>query len=186
MSEEQRLVERVGRGDEEALGALFERHREFVFRVALGCCGNREDAVDVVQESFLALLREAGSLDLSGTRLSTWLYRVARNKAIDSLRRGSRPAIEVSPAPEPAPDAVLLSDQRRRLLGRAVTELPPRSREVFVLRVGLALSVERTAELTDSEPGAVRTALTTAKRQLRTILNRMEKGSDARRLAVRR
>ena len=69
---------------------LFERHRDFVFRVALGICGEREEAVDVVQEVFLAVLQRAPTLELNGARLSTWLYHVTRNRGIDRRRRATR------------------------------------------------------------------------------------------------
>lgn len=186
------LVRKVAGGDENAVAELFGAHRDFVFRVAYGTCGCREDSVEIVQEVFLALIQGAATLDLDRAGLTTWLYRVARNKAIDVLRRRPMPLYpdrtgEVDPLP--APDSALLRTQRNALLRDAVTRLPARPREVFVLRIGLGLSVAETARLTETEPGAVRSALHTAKSQLRRAIERAEKPpgeTHARRHAARR
>lgn len=184
---DEELVARLASGDRQALQPLFERHREFVFRVALGACGEREDAVEIVQEVFLALFRQAPRIDPRRGRLTTWLYRVARNQCTDRRRRAARPVADPDPPREQlSPDQVLLDEERRELLTRAVARLPARPREVFVLRVGLGLSVEETAEMIGIRAGAVRTALHTARTLLRKGLGRKERlGDDARRHTVR-
>jgi len=154
---------------------LFERHRDFVFRVALGICGEREEAVDVVQEVFLALLQGAATLELNGARLSTWLYRVTRNRGIDRRRRVAARATglnesRVEPINDAGPEAALLETERRHMLERAVARLPARPREVFVLRVGMGLSAGETASLIGIQPGAVRVALCKAKALLQEAL----------------
>lgn len=173
LESDEQLVERLRRGDRVALGTLFERHRDFVLRVALGLGRGREEALEVVQETFLALLRRAPSLGEGRGCLTTWLYRVARNLAVDRLRRSrsreSRPAAALTD-PSEGPEANLIRRERRAALREALRELPPRPREVFALRVGLGLPVEETARLVGCRPGAVRTALHTAGRLLRAAL----------------
>jgi RNA polymerase sigma-70 factor (ECF subfamily) len=168
------LLARLTDGDEQAMRLLFERHRDFVFRVALGSCGEREEAVDVVQEVFLALLQQAATLELNDTRLSTWLYRVTRNRGIDRRRRAAAATglneRWVEPIHDTGPEATLLETERRRLLGRAVARLPDRPREVFVLRVGMGLSANEAASLIGIQPGAVRVALSKAKALLQEAL----------------
>ena len=175
------LVTRLAAGDDPAMGLLFERHRNFVFRVALGICGNRQEAVDVVQEVFLALLKNARRLDLDENSLSTWLFRVARNQAIDR-HRGNRKLMPLSDGPTEVvapgcPESVLLDAERRRVLQREVARLPQRPREVFVLRIGLGLSVSETAALIGIRSGAVRVALSKAKSLLQAALGRPLKAS---------
>ena len=184
------LVKCVAAGDPEALAELFARHRDFVFRIAYGSCGDREEAVDVVQEVFVALLRQARTLQPSRGLLTTWLYRVTANKVADRRRRRTtQAAASLADVAEPivssVQDAVLLSKERRGMLIRALSGLPPRPREVFLLRVGLGLSVERTAEYLGTGQGVVRTALHTAKKLLQKTLDRAQKrgGSHARHLA---
>jgi len=170
-----RLLNRVSDGDERAMRLLFERHRDFVFRVALGICGEREESVDVVQEVFLAVLQAAPTLELNGAKFSTWLYRVTRNCGIDRRRRAARIAElsekQIEPTIDVGPETALLETERRRLLQRAVARVPTRPREVFVLRVGMGLDAKETASLIGIPPGAVRVALCKAKALLQEALS---------------
>jgi RNA polymerase sigma-70 factor (ECF subfamily) len=186
MTSDDDLVEALRGGDREALATLFERHRDFVFRVALGLTGRRDDAAEIVQETFLALLERSASLDSRRGRVTTWLFEVARRRAVDRRRR-RRFEIARSDAPRSpsasAEDAVVAAE-RRAALHRAVAELPDRPREVFVLRVGLGLSVDETARLLDCGAGAVRTALYEAHGRLRAVLSRWGEGArDVRHLS---
>ena len=171
---DQHLLERLGAGDDRAMQQLFQRHREFVFRIALGNCDCREDAVDIVQDVFLALLQGAATLHLKDARLTTWLYRVTRNRCIDRFRRNP-PASEsnanvVESHLGDGPEIRLLELERNQLLQQAVARLPARPREVFVLRIGLGLATAEVAALIGIQAGAVRVALTKAKTMLRETL----------------
>ena len=119
----------------------------------------------------MALHQSRSSIKLGDAALTTWLYRVAFNKSMDR-HRTARPERLIDPAPrtQPGPDAALLASERAELLRKAATELPPRPRQVFVLRIGLGLNVDETAALTGIQPGAVRTALHTAKSILQARL----------------
>lgn len=178
MTSDDELVESLRRGSRDALGVLFERHKDFVFRVALGLTGRREEAAEIVQETFLALLERAASLDTRRGRITTWLFEVARRRAADRRRRRR---IEAAPptgafAEVESPEAAALASERQEALHRAVAELPERSRDVFVLRVGLGFSVEETAHLLDCGAGAVRTALYDAHTRLRAIFAASARG----------
>jgi RNA polymerase sigma-70 factor (ECF subfamily) len=178
------LVRAVRDGDRQALGLLFEGHRDFVFRVGLGLTGRRDEAAEIVQETFLALLERAPSIDPDRGRITTWLFEVARRRAADRVRRRrlevARPTWMRGRNPA-SPDPAILEAQRKDALHRAVAELPVRSREVFILGVGLGLSVDETSRLLGCAPGAVRTALHDASRRLRARLADTGKGgSDVR------
>lgn len=167
------LASRLRHGDREALGALFDRHRDFVFRVALGLTGRREDAVEVVQEVFLGLLRRPPRLGQHRARLTTWLFRVTCNRATDILRRRARedgsPASMTHNGSE-EPESILLRSERIERLAGALGRLPRRPREVFLLRVVLGLATTETARKLGCRRGAVRTALHTAVKSLRRAL----------------
>ena len=83
------LVRAAAGGDEAAFLVLYERHRDFVFALALRHCGHREDALDLAQEAFAGLFRRLPGLELTG-KLSTYLYPHVVHRAID-LRRRRRP-----------------------------------------------------------------------------------------------
>lgn len=167
------LASRLRGGDREALGVLFDRHRDFVFRVALGLTGRREDAVEVVQEVFLGLLRRPPRVGRHRARLTTWLFRVTCNRATDVLRRRTRedgsPASVTYNRPE-EPESILLRSERIARLAGALGRLPRRPREVFLLRVVLGLGTTETAQKLGCRRGAVRTALHTAVKSLRRTL----------------
>jgi RNA polymerase sigma-70 factor, ECF subfamily len=77
------------RGDPRAFGELVARHERRVYGVCLRILGNREDAEDATQETFLAALRRAASFRRAAA-FSTWLYRIAVNAATDQARRRGR------------------------------------------------------------------------------------------------
>lgn len=171
METDESLVHRLAAGERAAVATLFARHRDFVFRVALGLVGRRDEAVDIVQDVFVALIETPPRLRAGGGQLTTWLYRVARNRALDGRRRLARAGARSEKLPPPrettSPEDALLAAERRAALLVELRTLPPRPREVFVLRIGLGLSVEQTSRLAGCRPGAVRRALHKAGRMLR-------------------
>jgi len=174
------LVHRLAAGERAALATLFARHRDFVFRVALGLAGRREEAVDIVQDVFVALLETPPRLRAGGGQLTTWLYRVARNRALDGRRKLARAGARRAGVPfsrgTTSPEDALLAAERHAALLVQLRTLPPRPREVFVLRIGLGLSVEQTSRLAGCRPGAVRRALHKAGRMLRERLSSAREG----------
>jgi RNA polymerase sigma-70 factor (ECF subfamily) len=133
------LVARVATGDAEALREAYERHGAIVFGAAMRLLGDHQLAEECTQDVFLTLWREAGRFDAGrGTRLSTWLYAIARNRAIAlDRRRRARPATPVAEAPvaDTAPDPaelVLRADEQQRV-AEALGELPDEQLEVVRL-----------------------------------------------------
>src|SRR5205085_463329 len=95
------LMLRLADGDREALAPLVERHHLRLFRVALGYLRNREEALDVVQDTFLKALERAETWD-GRSEVAPWLGRIAVNQAIDRWRRRRRHGEEtLTDAPEP-------------------------------------------------------------------------------------
>ncbi|HEX5465719.1 MAG TPA: sigma-70 family RNA polymerase sigma factor [Candidatus Limnocylindrales bacterium] len=84
------LMARVVAGDEEALGALYDRHAPAIQRVAFRLLGDRGLAEDVVQETILALWNRAELFDARVASLPAWLLTIARNRALDRLRARAR------------------------------------------------------------------------------------------------
>lgn len=136
--EEQRLVEGLLAGDEDAVRALYARFARPVFTMGYRLLGSAEAAEELTQDVFLTAWRKAARFDSSRGRLSTWLMTIAHNLAVDRLRRETgvtRPHLvlvdevpEIASADEEEPlierDAALralesLSDAERRLLARA-------------------------------------------------------------------
>jgi RNA polymerase sigma-70 factor (ECF subfamily) len=83
------LVDAAKRGDRRAFRALVQRYQRKVYAVAFGFVRNREDALDVVQESFIKVHRYLDKFE-GNSSFYTWLYRIVANLCIDHIRRGKR------------------------------------------------------------------------------------------------
>jgi len=81
------LLARAGAGDRAAFATLYERTSAHLFAVVLRICRDRAQAEDILQEVFVNAWRAAGGFDAAQSQPLTWLTSIARNRAIDSLRR---------------------------------------------------------------------------------------------------
>jgi RNA polymerase sigma-70 factor, ECF subfamily len=89
------LVSAIRSGDEQAMAQLYERYSAIVYSVALRVLGDTAAAEDILQDVFMQLWRSSGMFDASRGSLSGWLAVMARNRAIDSLRK-RRPETDIS------------------------------------------------------------------------------------------
>src|SRR5437870_8621312 len=96
------LLARSGMGDRAAFAALYEKSSSHLFAVVLRICRDRAQAEDILQEVYVNVWRAASGFDAAQSQPLTWLTSIARNRAIDSLRRiqtqprmrGASPAAE--------------------------------------------------------------------------------------------
>jgi RNA polymerase sigma-70 factor (ECF subfamily) len=157
------LIARANRGDADAFEALYLRHRDWVARLAHRFTGDRDEALDVMQETFAYLFGKFPDFILTA-RLRTFLYPVVRSLSLDRVRR-RRPTVDVDaladmlPAPEIPAGA---SDLHRR-----VAALPAAQREVVLLRFADDLSLEQISAALDIPLGTVKSRLHHALRTLR-------------------
>ena len=145
------LVARSLKQDHEAFGQLIDRHASTIVNLAYRMVGNRAEAEDLAQESFLAAFK-ALSTFRADSKFSTWLYRIAANKCKDWLR-AKRPgqgqydidvddALDHYVAEERTPERLLSQQQVAQQLDQAIQRLPPLYREAFVLKHIEGLSYE--------------------------------------------
>ena len=132
-------MRRSAAGDSGAFSALYDRHVREVRFIARSICRDASLADDVTQEAFLSLWRSARRFDGRKGTVRSWLAGIARNRAIDSLRRTANAdrvvvALRAVPlATAPATDDVCEArDERRRVRG-AVARLPQPQRDVIEL-----------------------------------------------------
>jgi RNA polymerase sigma factor (sigma-70 family) len=176
-------------GDAAAFATLYDRHERPVYRFLLRSAGSADLAADLLQETWLAVVRHAATYEVRA-RFSTWLYGIARNKLIDHWR-ARRPEVSLD---EPAandpddtrvehleadrawqPEVRALSQQQARAYLAAVEALPPAQRDAFLLQVEGELTLEEIGELTGVGRETVKSRLRYAQARLREALKEWQK-----------
>lgn len=170
------VIEAIRQGDPSAMTEFVQRHERWVRGVIFGATGRMDDVDDVAQRVWMQVWREARNLD-DGTRWRPWLYRIARNAAMDTgrSRKRSRRLIEAieqdrSERTEAPPDAKVSSREQQALMLGAIAALPPLYREPFVLKHLEDWSYQQIAELFGMPVDTVETRLVRARRLLREWL----------------
>ena len=189
------LVEASMSGDIAAFEELVRRYDSKLLRIALQVTHNQEDAQEAVQETFLKAYQKLNQFR-GNSKLSTWLIRIALNESLMTLRRRRRHTQELPLEYEdpngqnlpldvadwsPNPEQLYSRSQFQEILRKALEELPPALRVVFVLRDVEVLSIKETAAALDVDPNVVKVRLLRARLQLREKLSKFFRPSSGRR-----
>ncbi len=178
MTDEQTLIASSKDGDPAALDALVRAHQGRVYGFAMRMCRNVEDAKDILQETFLGMIRSIREFR-EESKFSTWLYRIAANACLKKRRRGVHDPMpeqelsldELMPRPDAEghkPEIPDWSDDAERALLRgeltskmeaAIDKLPKDYKIVLVLRDVEGLSAEETAQALGLSVAAVKSRL---------------------------
>ncbi len=189
------LVTQSRDGDTQAFGELVRRYEGKIFRLALHITQNREDAEDVLQETFMKAYEHLEQFK-GDSKFYTWIVRIAVNQALMKLRRrktdksvsldeqidtGEDTVVREIAAWGEDPEQRFTREELGEILDGAVQSLEPPYRSVFVLRDIEDLSTEETAEALGLSVPAVKSRLLRARLQLREKLTRLfkRKGDDA-------
>ena len=183
---ETELVELARRKDAQAVRTIVQRYNRRLYRVARGILGNDSEAEDVVQETYFRAFASLHKFR-GASSLITWLTRIAINEALGRKRRALNTtdlaAIETEQKmggqviqfptsyPELDPEHSVAQREIRRVLERAIDELPAAFRAVFVLRMIEGLSLEETSELLDVKVETVKTRMHRARVLLRKAID---------------
>lgn len=184
MTSDEELVKQVRQGDRAAFQALVEKYQRRMYAVAYGLLGNREDALDAVQDAFVKVYRSLNRFK-GESSFYTWLYRITVNSAIDLGRKhGRREEVEfreeiepdeekgefpVAPASE-NPAESLMQKETGELIERAIEQLPPDQRTAIVLREIEGLSYKEIARVMGCSEGTVMSRLHYGRKKLQEML----------------
>ena len=178
MSEEM-LIRRSVKGDGAAFSLLMSRHEGRMYAVTLRMCANREDAQDCLQDAMLRIYKAIGSFK-GQSAFSTWVYRITMNTCLDELRRRKNRAassldtlLEGGWSPtdkDDVPEKHAIKSEQRRVLDRAISELPEDMRSAVVLRDIQGHSYEEIASMLDTNIGTVKSRISRGREKLRQIL----------------
>jgi RNA polymerase sigma-70 factor, ECF subfamily len=162
--DDRELAARANQGDADAFEALYRRHRDWVVALAWRLTGSRDDALDVLQDTFARLFERFPGFTLT-TTLRAYLYPAIKHACI-SLARKRRNVVPINGAAvEPATEPAAPSEWSPEL-ARLVGELPEGHREVLRLRFALELRLEEIAEALDLPLGTVKSRLHNALKSL--------------------
>jgi RNA polymerase sigma-70 factor, ECF subfamily len=177
------LVARAARGDERAIGQLYDRYGGVLYAVAYRIVGQRADAEEVVLEAFAQAWRDAARFETARGSVAGWLTMIARSRALDLARsRSRRERITASAAADrpntspamgefrPDPAKALDHEERRRQVRQALETLSPPQRQAIELAYFDGLSQSEIAERLQEPLGTVKTRVRLGMQKLRECL----------------
>ena len=178
---EAEVISKAQQGDSRCFEMLYTRHKRRVFSLCLRMTGNHAEAEDFTQEAFLQLYRKIRTFR-GESAFSTWLHRLSVNIVLMHFRKRNLAAISLEELLEPRQgeespkkelgmkDDVLWGSIERVTLERAIGELPPGYRMIFVLHDVEGYEHNEIAELLGCSPGNSKSQLHKARMKLRILL----------------
>ena len=168
--QDEALLKRSAKGDEEAFAALYRRHADVLYRFAFRMTGSSWGAEEIVQDVFMTLVREPGKYDVERGTLPAFLFGIARNKIMKYNERLPREISLVERQEDGSGGGLTLRDsftpamwaeQRERLekVRAAVMELPIEFRETVVLCELEEMTYDQAARMLDCPIGTIRSRL---------------------------
>ena len=189
--DEANAIERARQGDETAFQALYDRHKRRVYSLCLRMTANTAEAEDLTQEAFLQLYRKIGTFR-GESAFSTWLHRLSVNVVLMHLRKKNLPVVSLEETTQVgeedtpkkdfgAEDLSLAGSIDRLQLQKAVENLPPGYRTIFVLHDIEGYEHNEIAGIVGCSIGNSKSQLHKARMKLRDLLkmNRAEKAAKS-------
>jgi RNA polymerase sigma-70 factor (ECF subfamily) len=160
------IIERVLGGDTEAFNLLVQRWERPIYNFILRMTGDRDEAMDLCQDSFMKAYRELGALK-DKDRFSAWLYRIAHNTCCSRLRTQSgRIFVEVQPDTQTVRSPI----ETQLAVQKALQFLPEDQREAVILKVYHSLKFEEIALIQGAPVSTVKSRLYMGFEKLKTVL----------------
>jgi RNA polymerase sigma-70 factor (ECF subfamily) len=185
------LLEQARQYDVRALAEIYDRYAQPIYRYLYRYLGDATHAEDLTSEVFLKLLQTLNTPRQPRDQLQGWLYRVARNLAMDWFRHQGKAATvsldEELVADGDLPLASLEKQQAQQQLRQALSQLTPDQQQVIILRFAQGLSIAHIGQLMEKSEGAIKLLQHRAINRLKRLLQRQEKFDEKKRgRAIRR
>jgi RNA polymerase sigma-70 factor, ECF subfamily len=176
--EETEMISRCQQGDQGALKEIFDKYHKRVYRIAYGVVGQREEALDIVQEAFIKLFRSIKNFK-GRSHFYTYLYRMVMNTAIDHARKAGKQFIssldeegsfEPSDNVEKGPERVLLQKELEERVKLAMDKLPAEQKAALIFRDVEGLSYQEMTEAMGCSIGTVMSRLHYGRKRIQELL----------------
>ncbi|URN96243.1 MAG: RNA polymerase sigma factor SigW [Candidatus Pristimantibacillus lignocellulolyticus] len=180
---ESQLVKLALKGDQAAFAELVELYQEKLYHMAYRMLNNRQEAEDVVQDTFLRVYNNLERYDVT-MKFSTWIYRIATNLSIDRLRK-RKPVYSLDaessdyegldgysmiPSDNRTPESELLISETQQIIHQAIDTLPPKYKSVMILRYIHELSLQEVGDILDMPVTTIKTRVHRGREFLRKKL----------------
>lgn len=185
---DRQIIQEIRNGQPRRFAVLVDRHKERALTLAVRIIGNKEEAEELVQDSFVRAFRSLN--DFRGdSRFGTWLYRIVYNLCMTKVTRRREEENYIAEgadddlladvaSPEEETDSLrrLQEEELHRLIGHAIERLPEKQRTVVTLFYVQEMSYEEIAQVTGQPMGSVKTHLFRGREALRQNVLRGGKG----------
>ncbi|MFD0589233.1 RNA polymerase sigma factor SigW [Paenibacillus sp. GCM10027627] len=180
---ENRLARLALKGDQQAFAELVDLYQDKLYHMAYRMLNNRQEAEDVVQDTFLRVYKNLDRFDET-LKFSTWIYRIATNLCIDRLRK-RRPTYSLDaesqdydgldgysmiPSDNRTPESELILSDTQRIIHQAMESLPPKYKTVMMLRYIQDLSLQEVGDILDMPVTTIKTRVHRGREFLRKKL----------------
>ena len=175
MADDKTLITRILSGETEAFRHLMRRHGGTLLAFIEGVMGNREEAEDVVQESFVIAYRSLRQYDDGKSSFATWLHRIAYHEALNFVRRTSPAFVSIDDTDKnqdifETPDFLQQKEERILQMEQAIEMLPPQEQALISMFYYDNMSLGDIAYVTDSIPSTVGSRLSRLRKKLYRII----------------
>jgi RNA polymerase sigma-70 factor (ECF subfamily) len=187
---ENEIIQRILQGDYNLYRLLVEQYQSMIFRTCIGFLHNKEDAEDLAQEVFIQAYQALEKFK-GDSSFSTWIYRIAVNAALNKTRKNSKnqiiqrleavfgseknKSINLSVSDIDNPEEIIISQEHRAWVQKALNSLPENQRTAIVLSKYDDLPQKEIAEIMNITEGAVEALIQRAKANLREKLSSQAK-----------
>ena len=149
------IIQRALEGDQHGYAELYDQFASGLYRLCYSLLVNKQDAEDILQESFLYAFKNLHRYDSRKASLTTWLYTIAVSRCRNTYRRKRFLMVDISQwfgfepkaPPSEAPEAAVIRRDAKESIHKALADLSPRLREAIVLRYGQGLTYREIAEV---------------------------------------
>lgn len=155
------LIERFLKGDESAFNILVKRHQEKIYMLARRMLGNHLDADEVVQEVLIVVYRKLSTFKFESS-FATWLYRITMTRSINFIKKRNLKNIfsifelRKNKSNESDPLEMVEGKEQFDIVEKLLAKLPPKQREIFILKNFEELKYEEISKITGKSVGALK------------------------------